>query len=135
MICARASTKMRCTAGASECNSAALRVATSKRREYSPWDFLSSDRMTSLRSSTATLAALAPAPVSSEAVSLPAMTRDRTPTLKKLMNFSCWSISLRAVAEDFGLHVEQRMLSQSSVRRSENRHGRDASGVVLSEYI
>src|SRR6201999_2628289 len=109
------------TGGGSECHSAALRAATSRRREYSPWDFLSSDRMTSLKSSTATFAAFAPAPVSSEAVSLPAITRDRTPTLKKLMNFSCWSISCLAVAVDFGRQVVHRILLQSSLRRSVKR--------------
>ena len=63
------------------------------------------------------------------------MTRVSTPTLKKEMNFSWASISLRAAAVDFGRHVEQRTQSQSSVVRPENRHGRDASGVVFSENI
>ena len=57
--------------------------------------------MTSLRSSTLLFAALAPAPVSSEAVSRPLITRVSTPTLKKEMNFSCASISLRAADVDF----------------------------------
>ena len=39
------------------------------------------------------------------------------------MNFSCWSISLRAVAVDFGRHVEHRTLSQSSVSRSGEEAG------------
>ena len=80
-------------------------------------------------------AALAPAPVSSDAVSRPLMTRVSTPTLKNEMNFSWASISLRAADVDFGRHVEHRMLSQSSVIRPENRQGRDASGVVFSENI
>src|SRR6185312_6903929 len=89
--------------------------------------------MTSLRSSTLLFAAFAPAPVSSDAVSRPLITRVSTPTLKKEMNFSCASISRRAAALDFGRHVEQRMLSQSSVSRLEKRHGLDASGVVFRE--
>ncbi len=68
-------------------------------------------------------------------VSRPLMTRVSTPTLKNEMNFSCASISLRAAAVDFRRHVEHRTLSQSSVSRPENRHGRDASGVVFSENI
>jgi len=91
--------------------------------------------MTSLRSSTLLLAALAPAPVSSDAASLPLMTRCRTPTLKNDMNFSWASISLRAADVDFTLQVEHRTLSQSKVSRPEKMQGRDASGVVLSENI
>ena len=91
--------------------------------------------MTSLRSSTLLLAALAPAPVSSEAVSRPLMTRVKTPTLKNEMNFSWASISLRAADVDFTRHVVQSTLSQSSVSRFEKRHGRDASGVVFNENI
>ena len=91
--------------------------------------------MTSLRSSTLVLAALAPAPVSSEAVSRPLITRVKTPTLKNEMNFSCASISLRAAAVDLTRHVEHSTLSQSSVSRPENRQGRDASGVVFRENI
>ena len=91
--------------------------------------------MTSPKSSTWVLAARAPAPVSSDAKSRPLMTRVKTPTLKKEMNFSWASISLRAAVVDFGRHVEQRMLSQSSAVRPEKRHGLDASGVVLSENI
>src|ERR1700761_2733806 len=52
----------------------------------SPCPTLSRSRMTWLRSSTFAFAAFAPAPVSSEAVSLPLSTRLKTPTLKKLMN-------------------------------------------------
>ena len=91
--------------------------------------------MTSLKSSTALFAAFAPAPVSSEAVSRPLITRVSTPTLKKEMNFSCWSISRRAEAVDFTRQLEHRRLSQSSVSRSEKRPGRDASGVAWSENI
>ena len=91
--------------------------------------------MTSLRSSTLLLAALAPAPVSSEAVSRPLIRRVSTPTLKKEMNFSWASISLRAADVDFTRHVEHTTLSQSNVSRPENRQGRDASGVVFSENI
>ena len=91
--------------------------------------------MTSLRSSTLLLAAFAPAPVSSEAVSRPLITRVSTPTLKNEMNFSCASISLRAEEVDFTLHVEHRTLSQSSLSRPEKRHGLEASGVVFSENI
>jgi hypothetical protein len=80
-------------------------------------------------------AARAPAPVSSDAVSCPLITRVNTPTLKKEMNFSWASISLRAAVVDFGRHVEHRMLSQSRVIRPENRHGLDASGAVFSENI
>ena len=81
------------------------------------------------------LAALAPAPVSSEAVSRPLIRRVSTPTLKKEMNFSWASISLRAADVDFTRHVDHTTLSQSRVSRPENRHGRDASGVVFSENI
>ena len=81
------------------------------------------------------LAALAAAPISSEAESLPLMTRCRTPTLKKDMNFSWASISLRAADVDFPRHVEHRTLSQSKVSRPEKMQGRDASGVVVSENI
>ena len=81
------------------------------------------------------LAAFAPAPVSSDALSRPLITRWSTPTLKKEMNFSCASISLRAADVDFTLHVEHRTLSQSKVSRPEKMQGRDASGVVLSENI
>ncbi len=91
--------------------------------------------MTSLRSSTLASAAFAPAPVSSDAVSRPLITRVRTPTLKKEMNFSWASISLRAAAVDFGRQVEHRTLSQSSVSKPENRQGREASGVVFRENI
>ena len=76
-------------------------------------------------------AALAPAPVSSEAVSRPLITRVSTPTLKNEMNFSWASISWRAAAVDFGRQDVHRTLSQSSVSRPEKRQGRDASGVVL----
>lgn len=48
------------------------------------------------------LAAFAPAAVSSDAVSLPAITLESTPTLNKLMKGSCWSISWRAVEVDSG---------------------------------
>ncbi len=68
-------------------------------------------------------------------VSRPLITRCSTPTLKKEMNFSWASISLRAADVDFGRHVEHSTLSQSRVSKPENRHGRDASGVVLSENI
>ena len=91
--------------------------------------------MTSLRSSTLLFAALAPAPVSREAVSLPLITRLMTPTLKKEMNFSCASISLRVAAVDFGLQVVQSTASQSSCSRLEKRQGREASVVVLREKI
>ena len=64
--------------------------------------------MTRLKSSTLLLAAFAPAPVSSEAVSRPLITRVKTPTLKKEMNFSCASISLRAAVADLGRQVEHR---------------------------
>jgi len=64
--------------------------------------FLSSERMTSLKSSTLLFVAFAPAPVSSETVSRPLITRWRTPTLKKEMNFSWLSISL--LAAEGGLH-------------------------------
>ena len=63
------------------------------------------------------------------------MTRVSTPTLKNEMNFSWASISLRAAVVDFGRHVEHNTLSQSRVIKPENRHGRDASGVVFSENI
>ena len=81
------------------------------------------------------LAAFAPAPVSSEALSRPLITRWRTPTLKNEMNFSWASISLRAADVDFTRHVEHSTLSQSRVSRLEKRQGRDASGVVFSENI
>jgi hypothetical protein len=68
-------------------------------------------------------------------VSRPLITLLSTPTLKKEMNFSCWSISLRAADADFTRHVEHRTESQSIVIKPEKRHGRDASGVVLSENI
>ena len=79
--------------------------------------------MTSLRSSTLLLAAFAPAPVSSEAVSRPLITRVKTPTLKNEMNFSWASISLRAADVDFTRHVVQSTLSQSSVSRSGEEAG------------
>ncbi len=112
-----------------------LWAASRSLSENSPCAFLSSRRMTSLRSSTLLLAALAPAPDSKEAVSRPLITRVKTPTLKNEMNFSCASISLRAEEVDFTLHVEHKTLSQSSVSKFEKRHGRDASGVVFKENI
>ena len=81
------------------------------------------------------MAAFAPAPVSSEAVSRPLITRVITPTLKNEMNFSCASISLRAADVDFTRHVEHSTLSQSSASKPEKRHGLDASGMVFSENI
>ena len=91
--------------------------------------------MTSLKSSTLLFAALAPAPVSSDAVSRPLITRVSTPTLKNEMNFSWASISLRAADADFTRHDEHSTLSQSRENRPEKRHGLDASGVVFSENI
>ena len=79
--------------------------------------------MTSLRSSTLSLAAFAPAPVSSEAVSRPLITRVKTPTLKNEMNFSWASISLRAADVDFTRHVVQSTLSQSRVSRLGEKAG------------
>ena len=64
---------MRCTAGygvaqlVPDCG-----LPTGAAASIRPWAFLSSERMTSLSSSTLLLAAFAPAPVSSEAVSPPA---------------------------------------------------------------
>ena len=91
--------------------------------------------MTSPKSSTCVLAARAPAPVSSDAVSRPLITRVSTPTLKNEMNFSWASISPLAAAVDLGRQVVNRMLSQSSAMSPENRQGRDASGVVFRENI
>src|SRR6266478_3881863 len=126
---------MRCTAGTVLRSCSGLCAASNNRREYSPCAFLSSERMTSLRSSTLLLAAFAPAPVSSDAVSRPLITRVSTPTLKNEMNFSWASISPRAADEDFGRHDEHNTLSQSSVSKPEKRHGLDASGVVFRENI
>ncbi len=126
---------MRCTAGMTERKPSRVSAATSRRSEYSPCAFLSRARITSLRSSMLLFAAFAPAPVSREAVSRPLITLLRTPTLKKEMNFSWASISLRAAAADFTRHVEQRTLSQSRVSKAENWQGRDASGVVIRENI
>src|SRR3979490_2703355 len=126
---------MRWTAGTTSWSCLGLRAASSKRREYSPWAFLSRPRMTSLRSSTLLFAALAPAPVSSDAVSRPLITRVSTPTLKNEMYFSWASISLRAADVDFPRHDEHSTLSQSRENRPVKRHGLDASGVVLRENI
>ncbi len=113
-----------------------LRAASRSRSENSPWAFLSSERMTSLRSSTLLLAALAPAPVSSEAVSRPLITRVKTPTLKNEMNFSWASISLRAADVDFTRHVEHSTLSQSRVSRAGEEAGpRCLRGRLQREHL
>ena len=111
--------RRRCDAQRVWCHATApaLRAASSSRSEYSPWAFLSSERMTSLRSSTLLLAAFAPAPVSSEAVSRPLITRVSTPTLKNEMNFSCASISLRA--EVGGLHPPCRAQDAVAIEREQ----------------
>ena len=110
-----------------------LFAATSSRIVNSPCAVWSSDRITSLRSSTLISAALAPAPPSRDAVFFPAITRESTPILKKLMNFSCCEISERAAAIDLGFQLVHRTLSQSSVISPENWQGREISGVVIRE--
>jgi hypothetical protein len=87
--------------------------------------------MTSLRLSTLTFAALAPAVDSMAGVSRAFIMRCTMPTLKNEMNFSCWSISRRMVVADSGHHFAQRTLSQSSVIKPEKRHGLEASGIVF----
>ena len=63
--------------------------------------------------------------VSREAVSRPLITRCKTLTLKKEMNFSWESISLRAAEVDFTRHVVHNTISQSRVSRFERgRAGR-----------
>ena len=81
--------------------------------------------MTSLRSSTLLLAAFAPAPVSSDAVSRPLITRVSTPTLKNEMNFSCASISLRA--EVGRLHPPCRAQDTIAIESSADRRRGTAS--------
>jgi len=88
-------------------NSSTLARGHKKAKRESPCAFLSSERMTSPRSSTCVFAAPRSGPGFKRRRIAPAMTRVSTPTLKNDMNFSWASISPLAAAVDLGPRSSQ----------------------------